>query len=343
MKFKFIHIIALVFFAFGCESGENTFEDFDTQNVYFPIQYPVRTISLLEDSRIDNSIDLQKSFNIGVSIGGLRENRANRSVTIAVAPELVQNAFVGTKAVVLMPSNYYTLASNTITIPAGSFSGTVKVQLTDAFFNDPLSTVTTYVIPLVITSSSENILSGTPVDGILNPDRRIAANWQAGFAPKDYTMFAVKFINKYHGKYLVKGKDETLDGSGAVVTTDVYNTKYIEQNKLTDLFTLGLTKSTVNALGKFGGSGTTKMEITVADNGAVTVSSAVGAYPTTGTGKFIKRGEAGAQVWGGESRRTLILNYTYVAPTNINHRVTDTLVFRNDELKYEDFAITVVK
>lgn len=343
MKFKFIHIIALVFFAVGCDSSENTFEDFDTQNVYFPIQYPIRTISLLEDSRVDNSIDLQKSFNIGVSIGGLRENRTNRKVTVAVAPELVDKAFIGTKPIVLMPSNYYTLASNEITIPAGSFSGTVKVQLTDAFFNDPLTTVTTYVIPLVITSSSENILSGSPIEGILNPDRRIAANWQPGFTPKDFTMFAVKYINKYQGKYLVKGKDETLDGSGAVVTTDVYNTKFIEQNKLTDLFTLGLTKSTVNALGKFGGSATTKMEITVADNGAVTVSSAVGAYPTTGTGKFIKRGESGAQVWGGESRKTLILNYTYVAPTNINHRVTDTLVFRNDELKYEDFVITVVK
>jgi hypothetical protein len=343
MKFKFISIIALVFLAFGCESSENTFEDFDTQNVYFPIQYPIRTISLLEDSRVDNSIDLQKSFSIGVSIGGLRENGTNRSVTVRVAPELVDKAFIGTKAIVLMPSNYYSLASTEITIPAGSFSGTVKVQLTDAFFNDPLSTVTTYVIPLVITSSSETILTGKPALGITNPDRRIAADWEAGFTPKDFTMFAVKFINKYQGKYLVKGKDETLDGSGAVVTTDVYNTKYIEQNKLTDLFTLGLTNSTVNALGKFGGSATTKMEITVADNGAVTVSSAAGAYPTTGTGKFIKRGESGAQVWGGESRKTLVLNYTYVAPTNVNHRVTDTLVFRNDELKFEEFAITVVK
>ena len=343
MKIKFIYMLILAFLAFGCESGENVFDDYTVQNVYFPIQYPIRTISLLEDSRTDNAIDLEKSFNIGVSIGGLRENKSNRTVTVAVAPELVENAFIGTKAVVLMPSNYYTLASNEITIPAGSFSGTVKVQLTDAFFADPLTTVTTYVIPLVITSSSENILSGKPVPGITNPDRRIAANWEPGSTPKDFTMFAVKYINKFQGKYLVKGKDETLDGSGAVVTTDVYNTKYMEQNKLTDLFTLGLTKSTVNALGKFGGSATTKMEITVADDGAVTVSSAAGAYPTTGTGKFIKRGEPGAQVWGGESRKTLVLNYTYVAPTNINHRVTDTLVFRNDELKYEDFAITVVK
>ncbi|QBN20500.1 DUF5627 domain-containing protein [Flavobacterium nackdongense] len=347
MKIKFIYMLTLAFLAFSCESGENVFEDFDTQAVYFPIQYPVRTISLLEDSRVDNSIDLQKSFNIGVAIGGLRENRANRKVSIAVAPDLVKNAFIGSgttaKAVVLMPSNYYTLASNEIIIPAGSFSGTVKVQLTDAFFADPLATVTTYVIPLVITSSSDNILSGKPVPGMANPDRRIAANWEPGFTPKDFTMFAVKYINKFQGKYLVKGKDETLNATGGVATTDVYNTKFIEQNKLTDLFTLGLTKSTVNALGKFGGSATTKMEITVADNGDVTVSSAVGAYSTTGSGKFIKRGEPGAQVWGGESRKTLILNYTYVAPTNINHRVSDTLVFRNDELKYEDYVISVVK
>jgi hypothetical protein len=347
MKIRFIYMMLVAFLVFGCDNQENEFDDFDTQNVYFPIQYPVRTISLLEDSRVDNSVDLQKSFNIGVSIGGLRENKSDRKVSVALAPELVQNAFIGTgtaaKALVLMPSSYYTLASNEITIPAGSFSGTVKVQLTDAFFNDPLSTVTTYVIPLVITSSSVPVLSGKPFSGISNPDRRIASNWEAGFTPKDFTMFAVKFINRFHGKYLVKGKDDTLGATGAVVTTDVYNTKFIEQNKLTDLFTLGLAKSTVNALGKFGGSSTTKMDITVGNDGAVNVSTALGAYPAAGTGRFIKRGEPGAQVWGGESRRTLILNYTYVAPTNINHRVTDTLVFRNDELKFEDYVVSVVK
>ena len=325
------------------ELSTRSFEDFETQNVYFPIQYPVRTISLLEDSRIDNSIDLQRSFNIGVSLGGVRENRVARKVTIALAPELVTNAYPSgsTVPLLLMPSNYYKLASTEVTIPVGSFTGNVKVELTDAFFNDPLATTRNYVIPLVITSSSDNVLRGTAVDGITNPDRRIDSHWIAGYLPKDFTMFAVKFINKFHGKYLVKGKDETLDASGAVIATDLYNTNYMEQNKLVDLFTLGLNKSTVYALGKFGGSTTTQMAMTVADDGNVTVSSVVGAYPATGSGKYIKRNEAGAQVWGGESRRTLILNYTYVAPTNINHRVRDTLVFRNDELKYEDYTITI--
>ncbi|GEC72602.1 hypothetical protein FFL01_21410 [Flavobacterium flevense] len=325
---------------FGCENGENEFEDFDTQNVYFPIQYPVRTISLLEDSRIDNSIDLQKSFNIGVAVGGLRNNSIDRKVTIAVAPELVQNVTTGGVPVLLMPSNYYTLASNEITIPAGSFSGTVKVQLTDAFFNDPLAVKTTYVIPLVIVSSNTTgILSGVPVEGVVNPDRRISEHWQANFKPKDFTLFAVKYINKYQGKYLHKGKDDTLDAGGAVVSSDVYSTQYLEQNILTDLFTVGLSKSTMNRIGKSNAT-TSKMDLTFGANGAITISTATGGLSVNGTGKFIARDEEGALTWGGESRKTLILDYTYTAGT-VNHHVKDTLVFRNDELKFEEFSIVV--
>ncbi|MGM8361875.1 DUF5627 domain-containing protein [Flavobacterium sp. ARAG 55.4] len=340
MKIKIIYLFALVFFAFGCESGENEFADFDTQTVYFPIQYPVRTISLQEDSRVDNSIDLQKSFSIGVAVGGLRSNSMDRKVTIALAPELAQNVSVGGTPLVLMPSNYYTLASNEITIPAGSLSGTVKVQLTDAFFNDPLAVKTTYVIPIVIVSSNTTeILKGIPAEGVTNPDRRVSSNWEAGFTPKDFTLFAVKFINKYHGKYLHKGKDDTLDTNGAVVSSDIYNTKYLEDNILTDLFTGGLAKSTMSRIGK-SNAATSKMDLTFGANGSITVSTSSGGLTVSGTGKFIARNEQGALTWGGETRKTIVLDYTYVAGS-VNHRVKDTLVFRNDELKFEDFIPTL--
>ena len=88
MKIKIIYLFALALLAFGCESEVNEFEDFDTQNVYFPIQYPIRTISLQEDSRVDNSIDLQKSFNIGVAVGGLRSNSIDRKVKVAFLTNL---------------------------------------------------------------------------------------------------------------------------------------------------------------------------------------------------------------------------------------------------------------
>ena len=230
MKIRILYVLALMFLSYGCENSENEFDDFDTQNVYFPIQYPVRTISLQEDSRVDNTIDLEHAFSIGVTVGGLRSNDKNRTVGIALAPELVTNAYIGAEPVLLMPSNYYTLSSNEIIIPKGSLTGTVRVELTDAFFADPMSTATNYVIPLVITNSNTTgILSGVAANGVVDPDRRISADWEAGFLPKDFTMFGVKFINKYHGKYLQKGQDDTLDGlNGNVVSSAVYNTKFIE-------------------------------------------------------------------------------------------------------------------
>ena len=214
MKLRILYIIALLLVGYGCENTENDFDDFTEQNVYFPFQYPIRTISLQEDSRVDNSVDLEKAFNIGISLGGVRSNDIDRVVTIALAPELVTGAFFdsgATNSVLLMPSNYYTLASTEVIIPKGSFSGTVKVQLTDAFFNDPLSLSVNYVIPLVIVSSNTTgILKGVTATGVTNPDRRLSSDWEAGFTPKDFTLFGVKFINKFHGKYLHKGKDDTF-------------------------------------------------------------------------------------------------------------------------------------
>ena len=190
MKIKILYLLALSFLVFSCENADNEFDDFTEQNVYFPIQYPVRTISLLEDSRIDNSIDLQKAFSIGVSLGGVRSNDIDRKVKIALAPELVQNATMDGLPVVIMPSSYYSMASTEITIPKGSFSGTVKVQLTDAFFNDPLAALTTYVIPLVIVeSNSTGVLRGIAANNVTDPDRRISSDWESGYLPKDFTMF----------------------------------------------------------------------------------------------------------------------------------------------------------
>ena len=232
MKIRIIYIIGLLVFAFGCENAENEFADFEVQNVYFPVQYPVRTITLQEDSSIDNTIDLERAFSIGVAVGGLRSNDIDRTVNVALAPNLVVDAYFDdglTMPVMEMPSNYYSLSSTQITIPKGSFSGTLRVELTDAFFNDPMALAGSYVIPLVIESADDSvgILRGTPANGVENGDRRVSGDWEAGEEPKDFTLFSVKYINKYHGMYLHKGQDDTLDGAGGnVVSSEVYNTVY---------------------------------------------------------------------------------------------------------------------
>ena len=53
----------------------------------------------------------------------------------------------------LLPPAYYTLSSpNKLIIPAGKVNGSIEVQLTDAFFNDPLAIKLGYVIPIRIVS-----------------------------------------------------------------------------------------------------------------------------------------------------------------------------------------------
>lgn len=346
MKIRILYVLALMFLSYGCENSENEFDDFDTQNVYFPIQYPVRTISLQEDSRVDNSIDLERAFSIGVTVGGLRSNDKNRVVNIALAPELVTNAYLdasGTQPVMLMPSNYYTIASTEITIPKGSLTGTVRVDLTDDFFADPMSITTNYVIPLVITSSNTTgVLTGVAANGVVDPDRRVSADWEAGYLPKDFTMFGVKFINKYHGKYLQKGQDDTLDGmNGNVVSSEIYNTKFIENNLLTDVLTLGVNQSTSNRMGINAGSSNT-LVLDIALDGSIVISNAEGSLPADGVGKFVSRDDSSAESWGGEPRKTMFLDYTY-QDGGVYHQVKDTLVFRNDEIKFELFSVAVVE
>lgn len=331
----------MVLLIFGCESKENVFEDYDTQNVYFPIQYPVRTISLVEDSRVDNSIDLEKAFSIGVSVGGIRSNEVNRNVNITLAPELVQNATINGNPVMMMPENYYSLSSSTqVTIPKGSFDGTIRVNLTDGFFKDPIATIANYVIPLkIVPSENYNVLTGIP--SVKNPDRRIASDWETGNLPRDYTLFAVKYINKYHGVYLHKGSDETLDApDGNVVSIDVYNAQYMEKNFLTNIDTRGLSESDVNRMGLNSGDNF-KMNLKFNEDGSIAISSVDGGLPASGTGRFVTKADSDAGIWGNESHKTIFLNYKY-QNNGVYHRCKDTLVFRNDDLKFEEFEIGVI-
>ena len=130
------------------------------------------------------------------------------------------------------------VSSSKLLIPSGSFDGNVEVQLKDAFFNDPKAIKATYVVPLRIKSSNDvdSILQGKK--SVNNPDPRIAGNWIT--VPKNYTMFAVKYINQYHGKYLHRGASTVKDASGTVIDKAVYRTTYVVDNEVWNLVTNGL-------------------------------------------------------------------------------------------------------
>ncbi len=106
-------------------------------------------------------------------------------------------------------------------LPAGSIKGRIKVQLTEQFFNDPLSFAplnsVNYVIPLIITQveNLDTILGGKPL--ISNPSRVVATDWE--ILPKDYTLYGIKFMNKYQATYLRRGVDVMTTSANVSVSS----------------------------------------------------------------------------------------------------------------------------
>jgi hypothetical protein len=338
MKSKLLIIIILIGVV-SCENQPNDFPDYDYTAVYFPYQYPVRTL-VLGNYIFDNTNDNNHKFLVSATFGGVYENNRNREVIIEPAPELCDDAlFESTgEPIRLLPSEYYTLSSSsTIIIPSGEMSGSVEVQLTDAFFDDPLAIQLAYVLPLRIVESSDidSVLSGK--SSLLSPDPRISGDWEV--LPKNFTMFAVNFINPYHGIYLHRGKSTVSDGLGDVVETNVYRTTYIVDNELWSLKTTGRRQVSVQAFthsqlvpGNLG------MVLTFTDNGDCVITESEGsAFTVTGTGKFVEN----ADTWGDKDRDAIHLNYTLTSG-DYTYSAVDTLVIRDRDVKMQLYSPSVI-
>jgi len=336
---KILIILSLCVGLIACENQKQSFPDFDYTSGFFPYQYPVRTL-VLGDYIYDNTNDNNHKFLISAAMGGVYSNKENREFEIALAPELCNRAlFTATKDTIrLMPPAYYTLSSSSnLTIPSGSMNGNIEVQLNDAFFDDPLAIKMSYVIPIRILNATnlDTVLRGR--SSLTNPDPRIPAQWAV--VPKDYTMFAVNFINPYHGKYLHRGvavvKDAVAD---TVMQKTVYRTPYIVNNEIWSLTTTA--KNTVNVLGTLRSTivtGVLNMNLTFADDGTCTIVQGTGsAYTITGSGKFTKD----ADEWGLEKRDAIHINYSLTSAGK-TYSAIDTLVIRDRAVKMVLFTPTV--
>ncbi|MCF8379611.1 MAG: DUF5627 domain-containing protein [Bacteroidales bacterium] len=354
---KNLTILSLIIFwvLSGCDkyepfiqSKENEFPDFDYTAVYFPIQYPIRTIDLATDARIDNSNDLDHKFHIGISIGGVYTNQQNREVKFEYAPYLLPDSFKPVTSLgstldtlIVLPSNYYEMTPSSgsfLTIPTQKYSGLIEIQLKDEFFADPLSYKNTFVIPLLITEASnvDSILSGLPL--VADPVRTSPADWDPSAPARDFTLFMVKYINNYHGDYLLRGVDYTLDATNNRIDTLVYSTKYLTDNKIVELRTSGLSQIYTNNIGsKISSTGNNSLELEIDASGSVNIGSIPDSvYQVSGTGTFLSREESG-EVWGKEGRKAFYLHYNYMDGI-VSHEVYDTLVFRNTGTVIEWFA-----
>ena len=229
----------------SCHNQEQIFPDYDGGiTAYFAYQYPVRTIVLGESETFDTSLDNQRKCIIYGTMGGAYQGK-DVVIDVEVDNTLTDNLYFDADCetpVKAMPSNYYTLSGNQL-VYGGKHMGGVEVQLTDAFFADPDAIKNTYVIPVKMTNivkGADQILAGTPAIEGDNAWRTDASQWKV--LPKDYTLFAVKYINPWDGSWLRRGVD-TITENGKV-TTDVRHKQYVENDEVMFLSTQSLNSVT---------------------------------------------------------------------------------------------------
>ena len=340
MKQIFFILLAVVSVIFtSCHNNDWEFPDNKYSAAYFAYQSPIRTIVLGEDI-FDTSLDNQHQCQIMATMGGVYENKKNVEIDIRVDNSICNNLmFTDTKKdVVPMPSNYYSLSSNKITIQKGSILGGVTVQLTDAFFNDPNSLGVNYVIPVVMKKALnvDTILSGKPL--VANPRRGVSADWDV--QPKDYVLYAVKYINQYDANYLRRGKDVI---TGTQNGTKIRHAQYVEKDEVIS----GIATRSLNTIAwqhqtkdMNNISHNSVVLLTFDNQGNCTISSETAGVTATGTGKFVSKGDKNS--WGNKDRDVLYLNYT-VNYGDIQAATLDTLVVRDRGVKAEWFASELKK
>lgn len=316
-KINYIVLVFTVLFT-SCKNEDWAFPDYDYQTVYFGTQYPVRTITFGEDL-FDTSLDNEGKFQIMATVGGVYDNKKDISIDVEVDNSLSQNLLFGQGGtdIVTMPSNYYQLASNKIVIPKGSLVGGVQVQLTDAFFADPLSASRTFVIPL----RAKNV---TNADSILKG--------------KDFTLYAVKYVNEWHGFYLRRGKDiiEGKNGNTSLNKIVTRRNQYVERDEVKALTTKARRVVEMPLVFQDGGGTnfSSNLLLSFDNNNNCTVSAASNQFTATGTGRLVKKGEKNS--WGEKDRDVVYVDYVIDHPI-MKITSTDTLVLRNRGVVMEVF------
>nr|WP_294897647.1 DUF5627 domain-containing protein [uncultured Pedobacter sp.] len=314
-------LLVLTALVSSCKNSEWNFPDYKTKSVYFAYQSPVRTITQGEDV-FDTSLDNLGRCQIMATTGGVYSNKSDVTIDFVVDNSLTQGlsyTFPNSGNVLPMPANYYNLSASKIVIPKGKIIGGVEVQLTDAFFQDPLSVKTTYVIPLKMTGVQQ-------ADSILST--------------KDYTLYAIKYINPWTGNYLRHGKDIVVGkGANTMNQTVFRHQQYVEKDEVNKLNTKSLnqTEFPVGLRVDGGVLVNCSLILTFDDAGNCSINSNTNGITATGTGKFIKKGEKNS--WGNKDRDALYLNYK-VELTDRTFTSTDTLVMRDRGVAIETFSVT---
>jgi len=326
----------------SCSNQDRDFDDFDYTTVYFPYQTPIRVLDLGNDL-YDNDADNNHQCTIMATTGGVYENNKNITIDIEVDNSLVDNLYYSSDSTKIkaMPSDYYTLASDKITIPKGKLMGGVQVQLTDKFFEDTSSVSTTYVIPLIMTSkmNADSILQGKT--DLENANPAVVSDWEK--TPKNFTLYAIKYINKYTGHMLRRGIDNIIGKNGAneLDTTIINHENYTENDEVVQTFSKSLTTTTLalNAIDKQGEAYPFTLVMTFDGDENCSISEPEKAeYTISGTGKYVENGGE----WATKKHDAIFIKYTLDNGIE-THTFIDTLVMRDRAIGLETFTPFVKK
>ena len=318
---KFICGIGLACAFWSCENGDIDFPDYEEgTTVYFPYQYPVRTI-VLGDDEYDTSLDKAHKCQIKATFGG-SYNGSNGSVTVAVADTLCDNLFFedGVTPVKAMPERFYKLSTMTLAFN-GTFNGTTEVQLTDDFFADPDAVKNTYVIPLVMTSQTgfTRILTGRLNEGA-SGSRTDESIWDV--KPMDYVLYCVKFQNKYSGFWLTHGTTSTAD---------------IEKAQPVEVKTLSLSDCSYSVSYQDGDQiYQADLKLSFDGSNNCTISSLTDGVTASGTGSWGDNTEIKA--WGNKDRDGMELNYTVDFGGGKTFSTHEKMVWQRSGVTIEEFA-----
>ncbi|MBQ9889744.1 MAG: DUF1735 domain-containing protein [Bacteroidales bacterium] len=343
MKKRIFTVVACTLALVSCHNFDTEYPDYTFTSGYFPYQYPVRTL-ILGDDIYDNSNDNAGVFLISAHMGGVYANKSNRTIGIRVDESLCNNAyFANGDKIKALPSSYYTLSdNNNIVIPKGKMYGSISVQLSEAFFNDPDAIKNTYVVPVVMTGTSDldSLLVGS--SEISNPDRRVASDWTV--TPKDFTLFGVKFINEFHGKWFHYGASSVKMADGTTESTtykeDGFNTD-ITSNESYMLTTTKRHQCSMKEFLKSTLLKNVKPEMLFNFSGdSFTITAPEGAaYTVSGSGT-VKKTDASDTYNRFNDRDRVYLQYsfTYKDAAGNEYKANDFLVLRDRQVKLETFT-----
>ena len=309
---------ALALTTTSCYNADKDFPDYEGgTKAYFAYQNPIRTLVLGNDI-YDNSLDNAHKCRIWATMGGAYAGR-NAVVSVEIDESLCNNLYFlddggYERAKVLpLPHNYYNYdaVKNATINYNGDSRGYLEIEFTDDFFNDPKtsSADTTYVIPVRMTGVTgiDALLSGTPNKA--NPIRQNANDWS--ILPKDYTLYCVRYMNRWQGKYIRRGTDEVTEAEDGSVWTHIrkdttliksdpgrYPINLVNQNdEVVGMTTINMNKTlfpitverSLTAKGKARQSLPCNLILTFnGDN--CTISTNDANVEVSGTGKFIAKG-----------------------------------------------------